>query len=148
FSALYDAFPQCSRRIELPNHRTDFYMCCDEIKDIRYTKAIMLILELVLFIMSEECFLIEEQINNFFDSFLSELPYYLLRSITFQGSNMIIEWGNNLVTSLFSSYISCPKLECLNKEKRGIKQYIGYYVRKGRENLCIRGYFRFFYYLA
>lgn len=76
-------------------------MCCDEIKDIRYTKAIMLILELVLFIMSEECFLIEEQINNFFDSFLSELPYYLLRSITFQGSNMIIEWGNNLVTSLF-----------------------------------------------
>src|SRR5699024_12570249 len=121
-------------------------MCCDEIKDIRYTKAIMLILELVLFIMSEECFLIEEQINNFFDSFLSELPYYLLRSITFQGSNMIIEWGNNLVTSLFYSYISCPKLECLIIVKSRIKQYIDYYVIKGIVNLCYRVYFSFCYY--
>jgi hypothetical protein len=54
-----------------------FYLCCDEMEDIRFAQALMTILEIVGSTMAEEYLLTDEQINDFFDRFFSKLPNYL-----------------------------------------------------------------------
>ena len=58
-----------------------FYLCCDEMEDIRFAQALMTILELVGSTIAEEYLLTDEQINEFFDRFFSKLPSYLRDSL-------------------------------------------------------------------
>ncbi|MEI3604045.1 transposase [Oceanobacillus sp. SE10311] len=58
-----------------------FYMCCDEMEDIRFAQALMTILELVGSTMAEEYLLTDEQINEFFDRFFSKIPDYLQKTL-------------------------------------------------------------------
>lgn len=53
-----------------------FYLCCDEMEDIRFAQALMTILEIVGSTMAEEYLLTDEQINDFFNRFFSKLPDY------------------------------------------------------------------------
>ncbi|WP_130859979.1 IS4 family transposase [Gracilibacillus phocaeensis] len=69
---------------EEEDHRTIgqlFYVCCDEIEDIRFAQALMTILELIGSTMVEEYLLTDEQINEFFNRFFRKLPDYLRKSL-------------------------------------------------------------------
>lgn len=54
-----------------------FYVCCDEMEDIRFAQVLMTILEILGSTMAEEYLLTDEQINDFFDRFFIKLPDYL-----------------------------------------------------------------------
>ncbi|WP_286171353.1 IS4 family transposase [Lentibacillus populi] len=54
-----------------------FYMCCDELDDLRFAEALMTILEVLGSMLAEECLLTDEQINEFLDRFFNKLPGFL-----------------------------------------------------------------------
>ncbi|MCQ2010320.1 transposase [Sporolactobacillus sp. STSJ-5] len=54
-----------------------FFLCCDEMEDLRFAQVLMTILELLGSTMAEEYLLTDEQINNFFERFFNKLPDYL-----------------------------------------------------------------------
>lgn len=60
-----------------------FYLCCDEMEDIRFAEALMIILDIFGSTMVEECLLTDEQINKFFDRFFSKLPDFLRDSLLY-----------------------------------------------------------------
>lgn len=63
-----------------------FYLCCDEMEDIRFAQALMTILEIVGSTMAEEYLLTDERINDFFDRFFSKLPDYLRNPLLHAGT--------------------------------------------------------------
>nr|WP_242698018.1 hypothetical protein [Bacillus sp. SD088] len=58
-----------------------FYLCCDEMEDIRFAEVLMMILDIISSTMAEEYLLTDEQINQFFDRFFSKLPGFLKNSL-------------------------------------------------------------------
>ena len=54
-----------------------FYLCCDEIEDIRFAEAILLIIDLFASTLSKEFLLTEEQVQQFLDTFFEQLPVFL-----------------------------------------------------------------------
>jgi len=52
-----------------------FYLCCDEIEDIRFAEAVLLIMELFASTLNKQFLLSEEQIQQFLIRFLNS---YLL----------------------------------------------------------------------
>lgn len=58
-----------------------FYLCCDEIEDIRFAEAILLIMELFASTLSKEFLLSEEQVQQFLDAFFEQLPAFLKSSL-------------------------------------------------------------------
>jgi hypothetical protein len=58
-----------------------FYLCCDEIEDIRFAEAILIIMELFATTLSKEFLLSEEQVQQFLDAFFEQLPAFLKSSL-------------------------------------------------------------------
>lgn len=54
-----------------------FYLCCDEMEDIRFTQALMLIVDLLKSTLSEEPVLSEEKVQSLIDRLFNKLPQYL-----------------------------------------------------------------------
>jgi hypothetical protein len=54
-----------------------FYSCCDELEDIKFASAILLIIELLKSVVQEVLILTEEKFNELFDKFLSSLPSHI-----------------------------------------------------------------------
>lgn len=61
-----------------------FYVCCDEVEDIRFTEALMTILELLGSMLAEDHLLTDEQIQKFLGRFFNKLPAYLQNSLISQ----------------------------------------------------------------
>ena len=58
-----------------------FYVCCDEVEDIRFTEALLMILELLGSMLAEDFLLDDEQIQQFLDRFFNNLPNFLRKSL-------------------------------------------------------------------
>lgn len=58
-----------------------FYLCCDEIEDIRFAEAILLIMDLFVSTLGKELLLSEEQVQQFLDAFFEQLPTFLKGSL-------------------------------------------------------------------
>lgn len=54
-----------------------FYICCDEVEDLRFSEAILMILECLGEILAEEYILTDGQIQPFLDRFFNHLPGFL-----------------------------------------------------------------------
>ena len=54
-----------------------FYCCCDELEDIKFLKALQLIIEALKIALQEKLLLTKETINEFLDYFVSTLPDYI-----------------------------------------------------------------------
>ncbi|MEW9673306.1 transposase [Ammoniphilus sp. 3BR4] len=54
-----------------------FYICCDELEDIKFASAILLLIDLFKSIVQEVLILTEEKFQELFDKFLSCLPKYI-----------------------------------------------------------------------
>jgi len=54
-----------------------FFVCCDEIEDIRFAEALLTILELLGSLLAEDYLLTDEQIGQFLERFFNKLPSFL-----------------------------------------------------------------------
>ena len=54
-----------------------FYICCDELDDIQFASALLLLIELFKSAVQEVLVLTEEKFQELFDKFLSSLPKYI-----------------------------------------------------------------------
>jgi hypothetical protein len=63
-----------------------FYVCCDEIEDIRFAEALLVILETLGSVLAEDFLLTDEQINQFLDHFFNKLPNFLREPLLNQGA--------------------------------------------------------------
>jgi hypothetical protein len=54
-----------------------FYYWCDELEDIKFFEALLLILEALKTALQEKLFLTKETINEFLDYFVSTLPDHI-----------------------------------------------------------------------
>jgi hypothetical protein len=54
-----------------------FYICCDELEDIKFASAILLLIDLFRSVAQEVLILTEEKFQELFDKFLSGLPRYI-----------------------------------------------------------------------
>lgn len=57
-----------------------FYLCCDEMEDIRFAQAIMLIIDLLKSTLSQEPVLSEVRIQSIIDELFSQLPQFLKKA--------------------------------------------------------------------
>jgi len=57
-----------------------FYLCCDEMEDIRFAQAFMLIVDLLKSTLLKEPVLSEEKVQSIIDELLNELPQFLKRT--------------------------------------------------------------------
>lgn len=53
-----------------------FYMCCDELRDINFTQALFMLLDLLKENLREFLHLSEQKVNEFLDHFISSLPAF------------------------------------------------------------------------
>jgi len=58
-----------------------FYVCCDEIEDIRFAEALLVMLEILGSMLAEDYLLTDEQIQQFLDNFFNKLPDFLRKPI-------------------------------------------------------------------
>jgi hypothetical protein len=58
-----------------------FYLCCDEIEDIRFIESLLLLIELLCETLSKELLITEEQIQKFLDTFFEKIPHYLKKTM-------------------------------------------------------------------
>lgn len=63
-----------------------FYVCCDEMEDMRFTQALFTILELLGSMLAEDYLLTDEQINQFLDHFFNKLPSFLQKPLLRQAA--------------------------------------------------------------
>lgn len=63
-----------------------FYVCCDEVDDIRFTEALLTILELLGSMLAEDYLLTDEQIQEFLDHFFNKLPGFLQKPLLSSGA--------------------------------------------------------------
>lgn len=54
-----------------------FYVCCDEMEDLKFASAALLLMELFKSAVQEVLILSEERFNELFDKFMSSLPKYI-----------------------------------------------------------------------
>ncbi|MHB1128201.1 MAG: hypothetical protein ACYC2T_14850 [Bacillota bacterium] len=54
-----------------------FYVCCDEMEDIKFASAILLLLDLLKRALQEVLLLTEEQFQKIFEYFITSLPTYI-----------------------------------------------------------------------
>jgi hypothetical protein len=54
-----------------------FYICCDELEDIKFASAILLLIDLFKSSVQEVLFLTKEKFEELFDNFFSKLPKYI-----------------------------------------------------------------------
>jgi len=54
-----------------------FYVCCDEMEDIKFASAILLLLDLLKRALQEVLLLTEEQFQKIFEYFIPSLPTYI-----------------------------------------------------------------------
>lgn len=57
-----------------------FYLCCDEMEDIRLAQAFMLILDLLKSTLLEEPVLSEEKVQSIIDELFNKLPQFLKKA--------------------------------------------------------------------
>ena len=58
-----------------------FYLCCDELEDMKYTEALLILLDLFCDTMSSELLLTDEKIEQFLDTFFNQLPVFLKKRL-------------------------------------------------------------------
>ena len=58
-----------------------FYMCCDEVEDLRFSEAILMILEVLGSMLAEELLFTDEQIQPFLDRLFDNLPAFLQKPL-------------------------------------------------------------------
>jgi hypothetical protein len=58
-----------------------FYLCCDEMEDIRFIEALLLLIELLCETLSKELLITDEQIQKILDTFFEQIPLFLKKSI-------------------------------------------------------------------
>lgn len=58
-----------------------FYLCCDEVEDIRFAEALLMILELLGTMLAEDLLLTDDQIHPFLDKFFNKLPDFLRKPL-------------------------------------------------------------------
>lgn len=63
-----------------------FYMCCDEVEDIRFSEAILIILECLGTLLEEEYILTDDQIQPFLDRLFDNLPEFLRKPLLSSGA--------------------------------------------------------------
>ena len=63
--------------IDNRSHGGLFYLCCDEVKDIDFQQAFLLILDLLVATLREELFLSEEEADKLLNSFIDKIPDHL-----------------------------------------------------------------------
>lgn len=52
-----------------------FYISCDELQDLQYTDALILVLKKLVSMITEKWFFLEKELSAMLDSFLENLPY-------------------------------------------------------------------------
>ncbi|HLR43486.1 MAG TPA: transposase [Pseudogracilibacillus sp.] len=62
-----------------------FYMCCDEVEDIRFSEAFLIILECLGAMLAEEYILTDDQIQPFLDRLFDNLPEFLRKPLLSSG---------------------------------------------------------------
>jgi len=62
-----------------------FFLCCDELEDIRFAEAIIMIMDLLSSELSSEL-LSEKQVQNFLNTFIEQLPLALKDSLLFKAA--------------------------------------------------------------
>jgi hypothetical protein len=63
-----------------------FYVHCDEIEDIRFAEALLIILETLGFVLAEDFLLTDEQIHPILGHFFNKLPNFLQKPLMNQGA--------------------------------------------------------------
>ncbi|WP_010530580.1 IS4 family transposase [Lentibacillus jeotgali] len=63
-----------------------FFVCCDEIEDIRFAEALLTILELLGSMLADEFLLTDQQIQQFLDRFYDKLPDFLQKPLQDPGA--------------------------------------------------------------
>jgi hypothetical protein len=53
-----------------------FYYCCDELKDIQFSEALALLLEILRESLRQFIYLTEKRVQEFIDYFISRLPAF------------------------------------------------------------------------
>jgi hypothetical protein len=59
-----------------------FYVCCDELHDIKFIEALQLIMDLLKSALVEKLSLTKEQINELLEYFIVSLPAYFKAKLT------------------------------------------------------------------
>lgn len=54
-----------------------FYVCCDEMEDIKFASAMLLLVDLLKSAIQEILLLTEEKFQEIFDYFMTSLPTYI-----------------------------------------------------------------------
>lgn len=57
-----------------------FYLCCDEMEDIRFAQALILVLDLLKSTLSNEPILSEEKVQSIVDELFNNLPHFLKKA--------------------------------------------------------------------
>nr|WP_246516421.1 hypothetical protein [Salicibibacter cibarius] len=58
-----------------------FFMCCDEVEDLRFSEALLMILEVLGSMLTEEYILTDEQVQPFLDRLFDNLPDFLRKPL-------------------------------------------------------------------
>jgi len=58
-----------------------FYLCCDEMEDIRFTQALMMVIDVLKSTLSNEPVLSEEKVQSIIDELFDNLPQFLRNSL-------------------------------------------------------------------
>lgn len=61
-----------------------FYVCCDELEDLKFASAILLLMDLFKAAVQEVLILTEEKFQELFDKFISSLPKYIKGSLAIE----------------------------------------------------------------
>ncbi|MDC3413803.1 hypothetical protein NC797_08505 [Aquibacillus sp. 3ASR75-11] len=57
-----------------------FYLCCDEMEDIRFAQALMMVIDVLKSTLSKEPVLSEEKVQSIIDELFDSLPQFLKRT--------------------------------------------------------------------
>ncbi|MGJ9457873.1 hypothetical protein [Oceanobacillus sp. CF4.6] len=63
-----------------------FYLCCDEIEDIRFAQALVIIIDVLKSTLSNEPLLSEEKVQYIINELFDSLPQFLMK--TFYGAKV------------------------------------------------------------
>ncbi len=66
-----------------------FYLCCDEMEDIRFAQALMLIIDLLKSTLSQEPVLSEENVQSIIDELFNQLPQFLKKAFLNNEENKV-----------------------------------------------------------
>lgn len=61
-----------------------FFLAFDELEDVQFSEALRLILDILQETLEELLFLTKEQIDSFIDAFITKLPKYLSKRLSYK----------------------------------------------------------------